>query len=132
MVDTVVRQCGEHASPQTRWNGLSALRKILKTLSFGCDNTFQYEVQEPLQWETFLEDRMLKILASMSRQEKTAIRRDERSGALWLKLVEVEQLRQDYCIMEKMKQILKELDQVDTDQEVSEGEGDDHDSQGTD
>lgn len=89
-------------------------------------------MQEPLQWETFLEDRMLKILASMSRQEKTAIRRDERSGALWLKLVEVEQLRQDYCIMEKMKQILKELDQVDTDQEVSEGEGDDHDSQGTD
>lgn len=93
VVDTVVQQCGEHASPQTRWNGLSALRKILKTLSFGCFNTFQYEVQEPLQWETFLEDGMLKILASMSRQEKTAIRRDERPGPLWPKLVELEKLR---------------------------------------
>ncbi|PLN80396.1 hypothetical protein BDW42DRAFT_194486 [Aspergillus taichungensis] len=128
VMDDVVRHCGEHASPQTRWNGLSVLRKIGKTLALSRSSTLAADVT----WDPCLEDGMLEILASMSREEKVAIRRDERSKALWPKLVELDGLRQEQCILENMEKVLSELDHVGTDQEVSEGESDDHGSQSTD
>ncbi|PLB36757.1 uncharacterized protein BDW47DRAFT_126899 [Aspergillus candidus] len=131
-VDSVVRQCGEHASPQTRWNGLSVLRKIGKTLAFSCFNMFMHDVQETFQWDTFLEDGMLEILAAMSREEMAAIRRDERPEALWPKLVELDGLRYSHGILEHMGKVLDELNRVGTGEEVSEHEGDGDDSQSTD
>ncbi|PKY00158.1 hypothetical protein P168DRAFT_244706, partial [Aspergillus campestris IBT 28561] len=131
-VDNIVRHCGEHARPQTRWNGLSVLRKIGKTLAFSCHNMFHHDVQETFQWDTFLEDGMLEILVAMSREEKAESRRDEWPEALWPKLVELDGLRQQHGILINMEQVLNELNRVGTEEEILENGGDDNDSRSTD
>ncbi|KAL1985475.1 hypothetical protein VTN96DRAFT_7918 [Rasamsonia emersonii] len=42
----IVSQCGRHANPQTRWNGLSVLRKIGKSIVLSGGDTLGHEVQK--------------------------------------------------------------------------------------
>jgi len=46
IIETITKQCGPIASPQTRLNGLSVLRKIGKTIALSSNDVIGHEVQK--------------------------------------------------------------------------------------
>ncbi|KGO77225.1 hypothetical protein PITC_092970 [Penicillium italicum] len=114
IVDTIkliTKQCGPFTNPQTRFNGLSVLRKIGKTIALSSNDTLGHEVQKRFQWDTSLVEGMLEIIDSMMEDERREIREDESSPeSLWPKLEELEQLAEDYCIHPGLGAVLDRLD----------------------
>ncbi|KAJ9490890.1 hypothetical protein VN97_g2380 [Penicillium thymicola] len=96
---------------ETRFNGLSVLRKIGKTIALSSNDTLGHEVQRQFQWDASLVEGMLEILDSMTAEEILEIREDEASPeSLWPKLQELEELANDYCIHPGLGAVLNRLD----------------------
>lgn len=117
------------ANPKTRFNGLSVLRKIGKTIALSSNDTLGNEVQKQFQYDSSLEDGMFKIVSSMKPEERQTIRQDETSEeALWPKLHELQELGADYCIFGGLGKVLDLLDGGEgEDGEYEEYEGEDQD-----
>ncbi|KAJ5406672.1 hypothetical protein N7465_007956 [Penicillium sp. CMV-2018d] len=110
--------CGPFTNPQTRFNGLSVLRKIGKTIALSSNDTVGHEVQKRFQWDASLVEGMLEILDSMTADEILEIREDEASpDSLWPKLQELEALANDYCIHPGLEAVLGRLDPDHRDEE---------------
>ncbi|RDW83766.1 uncharacterized protein DSM5745_04092 [Aspergillus mulundensis] len=121
-IDTIVKSCGPLANPRTRFNGLSVLRKIGKTICLSSNDVVGHEVQKNFQWNESLENGMCEIIGAMSDEERRVIRDDVSSEeALWPKLVELEGLAQSYCVFPEFSRVLEVL---------TEGLYDDDDDQG--
>ncbi|CAI7623387.1 unnamed protein product [Penicillium viridicatum] len=106
-IKSIAKQCGPFTNPQTRFNGLSVLRKIVG-----------HEVQKRFQWDASLVEGMLEILDSMTADEILEIREDEASpDSLWPKLQELEELANDYCIHPGLEAVLGRLDPDHRDEE---------------
>jgi hypothetical protein len=117
-IELITRQCGPSTNPQTRFNGLSVLRKIGKTIALSSTDTLGHEVQKWFQSDASLTKGMLKILHSMETGEIKALRDDESSPeALWPKLKELEELSRDYCIHPGFEKVLNLLDGADDEDE---------------
>ncbi|KAJ5514586.1 hypothetical protein N7463_004138 [Penicillium fimorum] len=102
VVDTIkliTKQCGTFTNPQTRFNGLSVLRKIGKTIALSSNDTVGHEVQKRFQYDTALVDGMWEIVESMTEDESSP-------EALWPKLMELEELAEDYCIHTGLQDVL--------------------------
>ncbi|KAL2815616.1 hypothetical protein BDW59DRAFT_166763, partial [Aspergillus cavernicola] len=107
IIERIAAQCGPFAHPQTRYNGLSVLRKIGKTICLSSGDVLGHEVQQRFQWDPSLEVGMQGIISAMEPEERKAIREDESSeGALWPKLVELETLAKDHCVFPELAQAL--------------------------
>jgi hypothetical protein len=105
----IVLQCRRSANPQTRYNGLSVLRKIGKSILLSRD-TLAHEVQKLYQSNHSLDDGMRSIVAAMSPEEKGRIRRNDADPeGLWLKLLELEKLA-DNCCFTGIGKVIKLLD----------------------
>lgn len=110
-IKSITKQCGQFTNPQTRFNGLSVLRKIGKTIALSSNDTLGHEVQRQFQWDASLVEGMLEILDSMTAEEILEIREDEASPeSLWPKLQELEELANDYCIHPGLGAVLNRLD----------------------
>ncbi|CAG8075980.1 unnamed protein product [Penicillium nalgiovense] len=110
-IKSITEQCGPFTNPRTRFNGLSVLRKIGKTIALSSNDTVGHEVQKHFQWDACLVSGMLEILDSMTADEVRAIREDESSpGALWPKLQELEELSHDHCIHPGLANVLTRVD----------------------
>ncbi|OJJ32684.1 hypothetical protein ASPWEDRAFT_42695 [Aspergillus wentii DTO 134E9] len=125
-IDTIVASCGSNANSQTRYNGLSVLRKIGKTIALSATDTLGHEVQQEFQGESCLEDGMWEIVSAMTIQERDDIVNDNQDEeALWPKLEELLGLANDYCIFERLGDVLDLLSgEGDYDEEKEENEGD--------
>ncbi|KAJ5610941.1 hypothetical protein N7510_007660 [Penicillium lagena] len=125
-VQSIAKQCGPFASTQTRWNGLSVLRKIGKTIALSSNDTLGHEVQKHFQSDSTFVDGMWDIVSAMTPEERQKIRQDESSPeALWPKLLELDELRENCCIFEDFGGVLDLL-------EGKEGENGDHGDEGED
>ncbi|KAJ5534663.1 hypothetical protein N7527_000917 [Penicillium freii] len=117
-IKSIAKQCGPFTNPQTRFNGLSVLRKIGKTIALSSNDTVGHEVQKRFQWDASLVEGMLEILDSMTADEILEIREDEASpDSLWPKLQELEELANDYCIHPGLEAVLGRLDPDHRDEE---------------
>lgn len=130
----IAKQSGSFANPKTRFNGLSVLRKIGKTIALSSTDTLGHEVQKQFQWDPCLEEGMLKIVSAMKPEERRAIRVDK-SGpeALWPKLLELKDLGKGYCLFEKLGEVLDLLEgKKGVDREFEDDEDDDEDDEDDD
>ncbi|KAJ5959921.1 uncharacterized protein N7479_007071 [Penicillium vulpinum] len=129
-IETIAEQCGSYASPQTRLNGLSTLRKIGKTIALSSNDTVGHEVQNWFQSDSSLVEGMIKIISSMTADEIRAIRENKSSqGALWPKLQELEDLADSHCIHPGLAEVLDILDPT---RGEDEEEGDEGEEEGED
>lgn len=109
-IKDIAKQCSRLANPKTRYNGLSVLRKIGKTIVLSSD-TLAHEIRKNCQWDHTLENSMIQIVSAMKPEERKAIRDDQSSPeALWPKLMELKDLASGYCIFEKLGQVMDLLD----------------------
>ncbi|OJJ43672.1 hypothetical protein ASPZODRAFT_136126 [Penicilliopsis zonata CBS 506.65] len=123
-VESIAARCGPSANPKTRFNGLSVLRKIGKSIAYAVD-TLGHEVHKQYQWDTSLEEAMAKIIRSMEREERESIRWDEGPDALWFKLLELQDLAEDFCIFVELNDavaLLEDEDDEDDDDDDDEDE----------
>ncbi|KAJ5109447.1 hypothetical protein N7456_006122 [Penicillium angulare] len=136
-VGMIAQRCNAMASPQTRLNGLSVLRKIGKTIILSSNSTLGSEVRKQFQSDPSLENAMHDIVSVMSVEEKEAIKGDDSgSGSLWEKLQELENLADGYCVFEGLKRVLDLIEgkdggdggfDEDEDEELEELEDEDED-----
>lgn len=110
-INSIVKQCGPIASPQTRYNGLSVLRRIGKTIAlFGNSDVVGHEIQKSVGQISILEDAMLDIMNAMTTEERAAIAEDDSTNeSLWPKLDELCGLGESYCIFEKLGDVVDKL-----------------------
>jgi hypothetical protein len=94
-IASIVKQCGPLANPATRYNGLSVLRKIAKTICLSATDVVGHEVQKQFQWANPLDEGMVSILEAMTLQERRAVREDE----LYEKFSELVRLAVPICIL---------------------------------
>jgi hypothetical protein len=88
-VQSIAKQCDPFTNTKTRWNGLSVLRKIGKTIALSSNDTLGHEVQKHFQSDSSFVDAMWDIVSAMMPEERQKIRQDESSPeALWPKLLE--------------------------------------------
>ncbi|KAK2758357.1 hypothetical protein FQN54_004206 [Arachnomyces sp. PD_36] len=110
-INRIAKQCGPFANPRTRYNGLSVLRKIGKTIALSSTDTLGHEVQKQFSYGSYLEDGMVKIVSAMQPDERRAIRQDlSSSESLWPKLIELEKLGDQYCLYGKLGSVMKLLE----------------------
>ncbi|CAG8144050.1 unnamed protein product [Penicillium salamii] len=104
-IQSIARQCGRNANPQTRYNGLSVLRKIGKTICLSQGNTIAHEVQKHFQSDDALVKGMISIINSMGDDELESIANQEDTEKLYPKLVELDQLSEDRCLFEGIQDV---------------------------
>ncbi|CAG8923533.1 unnamed protein product [Penicillium salamii] len=104
-IQSIARQCGSNANPQTRYNGLSVLRKIGKTICLSGGNTIAHEVQKHFQSDDALVKGMIRIINSMGHDELESIANQEDTEKLYPKLVELDQLSEDRCLFEGIQDV---------------------------
>ncbi|CAI7586896.1 unnamed protein product [Penicillium glandicola] len=110
-IKSIVDQCGPHTHPQTRFNGLSALCKIGKTIVLSSDSLMSEEVQNQFADDMSLMSGMLDIASRMTMDEMREIRENESSPeALWPRLQELKELSQKEDIDLGIDQVLEELE----------------------
>ncbi|KAJ5774206.1 hypothetical protein N7457_009102 [Penicillium paradoxum] len=110
-IESIADQCGPCASPQTRVNGLSVLRKIGKTIALSATHEVGRDIQEHFQSDSSLVETMTEIINSMTPDEIRAIREnDQRPEALWPKLLELEELSNEHCIHPGLEDVLNVID----------------------
>ena len=93
-VDTIVERCTSFASPQTRLNGITVLRKIGKSTCLAPMDTLGAEVTKQITNgnQSFLADGMLDITRAMPLQERKALVEDKSTpDAFWPKLIELDE-----------------------------------------
>ncbi|KAL4905212.1 hypothetical protein BDW74DRAFT_178215 [Aspergillus multicolor] len=88
-------KCGPLANAKTRFNGLSVLRKIGKTICLSSNDTLGHEVQKNFQRGSELEDAMCGIIGAMSDEERRVIG----TGGM----------RLDYCVFPEFSGVLERL-----------------------
>ena len=109
----IVQKCGQFASPQTRYNGLSVLRKIGETICLS-SNVIAHEVPKHFQGSCRgYENGLLKIVLAMDPNERWAISDESYDEALWPKLLELEELANGFCIFENLWEVLDLLEGAD-------------------
>ncbi|KAL4782676.1 hypothetical protein BJX76DRAFT_349216 [Aspergillus varians] len=131
-IESIRKQCGPFASAGTRFNGLSVLRKIGKTICLSGNDVVGHRVQNLFQGESLLDEAMLGIVSAMKPEERIVIREDESSSeALWPKLVELEELSKEYCVFDGLHKVLEALE-GDYEEEGDYPEDDDDDDDDSD
>lgn len=124
----IAEQCGPMANPKTRYNGLSVLRKIGKTICLSSTDVLGHEVQQWFGWDTTLEDCMLEIVSAMSPKERSDITGDDSSDqALWPKLVELEGLAEEHYVFKGFPKVMELLLEGGEVQYVDDVDGEDED-----
>ncbi|CAG8898079.1 unnamed protein product [Penicillium egyptiacum] len=89
-ISSILEHCGPFADPQTRFNGLSVLHKIGKTMALSTDDTLGRKVQGRFESDSSLVDGMKEIINSMTPDAVRVIIEDNSSpNALWPKLQEL-------------------------------------------
>lgn len=122
---------GANASAGTRYNGLSVLRKIGKTIYLSSNDTLDHEVQKHFGFSDVLGDAMLVIIGAMTPEERLDIRQNESSSeALWPKLVELHELAQDQCVFSRLEEVLDLLEGEDGDEDDHDGDDDNDEEAG--
>jgi hypothetical protein len=104
-IASIVKQCGPLANPATRYDGLSVLRKIAKTICLSATDVVGHEVQKQFQWANPLDEGMVSILEAMTMQERRAVREDE----LYEKFSELVRLSVPICILPGLDGVLELL-----------------------
>ncbi|KAL1976597.1 hypothetical protein VTN31DRAFT_2879 [Thermomyces dupontii] len=127
-INHIAKQCTGIASPQTRFNGLSVLRKIGKSIALSGD-TLGYEVRKGFQSDNTPENAMCSIVEKMSPEQRKNIRTGQ-SGTddLYNKLLELKNLGDDYCIFSDLNKVIELLDQGNNSKGESEGDADGHEN----
>ncbi|KAI9368783.1 hypothetical protein BJX61DRAFT_550097 [Aspergillus egyptiacus] len=128
-VDGIRERCGRFVNPQTRYNGLSVLRKIGKTICLSATDVVGHEVQKEFQRDEAIERAMVEIVSGMGEAERRAIREDCGSEeALWPKLLELEELGEKYYVLRELYKVLELLEGDSYEgEEGEEGDYDDYD-----
>ncbi|BCS28738.1 uncharacterized protein APUU_70308A [Aspergillus puulaauensis] len=109
-IGRIEKSCGPLANAQTRYNGLSTLRKIGKTICLS-ENTMGREVRKDFKRESELDSVMLQIVQGMGNEERWKVRGDkETDESLWPKLLELKELADPYCVMEGLQGVLDALE----------------------
>ncbi|KAJ0413456.1 hypothetical protein BJY00DRAFT_319757 [Aspergillus carlsbadensis] len=108
----------------TRYNGLSVLRKIAKTICLSATDVVGHEVQKQFQWANPLDEGMVSILEAMSVPERRAVLEDE----LYEKFSELTRLAVPLCILPELGRALElmhmaEYQDGDTGEEYEDEEG---------
>ncbi|KAL5355406.1 hypothetical protein BJX96DRAFT_170638 [Aspergillus floccosus] len=125
-LERIAEQYGPMADPKTRYNGLSVLRKIGERICLSNNDVLAHEVQNWFQWDTRLEDSMLKIVSAMSPKGRSDITGDDSSDqALWPKLVELERLAEDNGVFRNFFKVMELLQEGGEVQYVDDVDGED-------
>lgn len=104
-VQAIVDRCGPLASPDTRYNGLSVLPKIGKTIALST-NTIGREIRQCFDRDPSHEEGILGILYKMDLYELQDIGNDEEtSEGLWPKLLDLEQLASDAGVFPRFAEV---------------------------
>lgn len=109
-IEDIKMQCGELASPGTRRNGLSVLRKIGRSIALSAGITGR-EVRQIVGEKQCLPDAMSYIIDAMSQDEIDAIRQDDKhADGLWNKLLQLEAESKSMCVFPGPDQVLDLID----------------------
>ena len=99
-VENILELCKTHASPETRFNGLSVLRKMGTAVLKSAGSALASGVRNHYLWFN-LSGAMHEIVSAMSLEERRAIYNDESSPkALWPRLLEFKKETRAYCLFE--------------------------------
>jgi hypothetical protein len=99
-IKAIGKEAKDHASFGTKKSALETLRKIGKSIALG-DDTIGHEIKKQFQWENCLEETMLRIAKGMTAEERAKMFTKEFKE----KLEELEDLAEDHCIFEKLKDV---------------------------
>ena len=125
-IESIQNKCPLDASLGTKENALITLRKIGKTVCLG-DGVIGREVQKHFQYDTCLEDTMLRIAEGMMPEE-----RDDFMDTEWSdKLGELIDLSKDHIIFEGLSRLISVMDGA-TSQDDSAAADDDSDDVSSD
>ena len=117
-IDEIVEQCDKYPNAQTRFNALSVLRKIGKTVFFPASDTLGREVQKQFSRMKYVAA-MQHIVSAMSDEERENIVLDE----MWPKLQELKEMLDDEVGFEDFQDVLDLLEgEMDEDDEEYEGD----------
>lgn len=109
-IDNILNKCRMHPNPKTLFNGLTVLRKIGKTICLSGNHTIGHEVQKHFQSDTCLEDAMHEIVSGMEMEQWEDIFYDQHNPeALWLKLLELEELAEGRCLFAGLGNVIELL-----------------------
>jgi hypothetical protein len=98
-------QTPAHASYGTKKSALETLRKIGKTIALGPMDEIGKAVKQNFQYETCLEETMVRVVESMSETERADVMTMEFED----KLEELEELAGNQCIFEDLKRVRETL-----------------------
>ena len=107
IIDTIDNETPDHASLSTKKSALVTLRKIGKSLVLGPSDCLGSEIRKYFQWNSCLEKTMLRIAESMSPKERDRFWDQEQEFED--KLLELEELSNDYCMFENLGAVRLEL-----------------------
>lgn len=72
-IKSIAKQCNANVSAGTRYNGLSVLRKIGKTICLSSNDTLGHKMQKQFGFNRVLEEGMLAIVGVMTPEERLKI-----------------------------------------------------------
>ena len=101
-ITNIRRKCPAEASYGTKKSALETLRKIGKTVCMSGGDVIGLEVQKGFQIDTTLEDTMYGIVQKMTQGERDMIMK----GDFGVKLEELAELSKNYCVFEKLDEVL--------------------------
>ncbi|KAJ5759865.1 hypothetical protein N7520_007021 [Penicillium odoratum] len=87
IIESIAAQCGPVTNPKTRYNGLSVLRKIGKSICLSTNSELARQVRMNFQWDTSFKNAMWQIDVG-------------NSEALWPKLKELLDISQDEMVLD--------------------------------
>ncbi|CAG8140666.1 unnamed protein product [Penicillium salamii] len=133
-IQSIARQCGPNTNPQTRYNGLSVLRKIGKTIALSEGDTIAHEVQKHFQSDRALVRGMISIIESMGDDEIDSIANQEDTDDLYSKLWELVELSEGRHLFKGLPDVPYMFREYEGDEEEEgeeeEGDGEEGDGEG--
>lgn len=116
-IEEILKQCDQYPNPETRFNALSVLRKIGKTIFLPANDTLGRQVQKEFVEMNEYVDAMQHVVSAMSDEERALVVSD----AMWPKLQELKLILDEEVLSEDFQNVLDLLKGVEDD------DGDDYD-----
>jgi len=126
IIKSISRQTPDHACFSTKRSAMETLRKIGKTICLG-NGCIGHEVHKGFQYNSCLEDAMLRIVEGMSEEERDDLVCEAADGEFLDKMVELGALKKGYCLFEGLDAVVALLEGVSDGDE--DGEEDDEEEE---
>ncbi|RAL11796.1 uncharacterized protein BO97DRAFT_425095 [Aspergillus homomorphus CBS 101889] len=109
-IKSIAGQCGPLVNAQTRYNGLSVLRKIGRSIVLSCGDTLPHDVQKSFQSDTTLERAMMAIVKGVEKGERERVMRENTGDGLWAKLMQLTEEASEYRCFTRLGDVLRMME----------------------